>query len=60
MLMAAEELAIHLGKPKGSVDAQPLIKYVIVVILHAREELEQEGKSCNFLVRLLLMEHFNV
>ncbi|TNV77955.1 hypothetical protein FGO68_gene5268 [Halteria grandinella] len=60
MLMAAEELAIYLGKPKGTVDAQPLIKYVILVILQAREELEQEGKPFNFMVRLMLMEHFTV
>lgn len=60
MLMAAEELAVHLGKPKGKVDAQPLVKYVILIILHARDQLEQEGKPFNFLVRMLLMEHFSV
>lgn len=58
--MATEELALYMGKPKGSVDAQPLIKYILLIILHAREELEKEGKEFNFLVKLLLMEHFTV
>ena len=58
--MATEELAIHLGKPKGTLDAHMLTTYIIVIILHAREELEKEGKDFNLQVRLLLMEHFTV
>lgn len=29
-------------------------------MLHAREQLEKEGKECGLAVRLLLMEHFTV
>ena len=60
ILMATEELAAHLGKAKGTLDAHTLMTYVLVVILHTREELEREGKEFNFSVRLLLMEHFTV
>lgn len=56
--MATEELALHIGKPKGSIDAHTLTTYVIVVVLHAWEQLEREGKDFNMLVRLLLMEFF--
>lgn len=58
--MATEELASYLGKPKGSIDAHTLTTYVIVVVLHARDQLEREGKDFHFLVRMLLMEFFTV
>jgi len=37
--MATEELAKHLGKPKGTLDAHTLTTYLIVIILHVREVL---------------------
>ncbi len=58
--MATEELSQHLGKPKGTLDAHTLTTYIIVVILHVREMLQQEDKPFNFSVRLLMMEHFTV
>ena len=59
-MIASEELAQHLGRPKGTLDAHTLTVYVIVVILHAYDQLENEGKQFNLIVRLLLMEHFTV
>lgn len=58
--MAAEEYANLLGKPKGSLDAHALTTYLIVVMLHAREELEKEGKDFNLIARKMLLEHFTV
>jgi hypothetical protein len=58
--MSSEELAVHLGKPKGTLDSHSLTTYIIVLILHVRELLEKEDKECNFNIRLLLMEHFTV
>lgn len=59
--MASEEVAHHLGKPKGTLDAQTLTTYIIIIILHAREQLvEKEQKPFNLIVRLLMMEHFTV
>jgi hypothetical protein len=58
--MASEELSQHLGRAKGTLDAQALTVYVIVVMLRAREELEREGKPFNLLVRMLMMEFFTV
>lgn len=57
ILMATEELAQNLGKPKGSLDAQTLITYVVVIIIHAVQELDDKF---NLIARLLLMEHFTV
>ena len=34
--------------------------YLIVIIIHARDQLEREGKLFNFQVRMLMMEHFTV
>ena len=35
--MAAEELAMYLGKNKSSIDAETLSPYILLIILMARE-----------------------
>ena len=60
MQMATEEMAMYFGKPKNSIDALDLKGFLIVIIIHAFEQLEKENKPFNFLVRMLMMEHFTV
>ena len=60
-MMATEELAKHLGKDKGTLDAQMLTTYIIVIIMCAHHDFgENEDKPFNFIARMLLMEHFTV
>eukprot|EP00347_Sterkiella_histriomuscorum_P000874 403374192 len=60
LMMATEEYAQLTGKQRGQIDAFELKNYLVVIIIHARDQLEKEGKPFNFLARMLLMENFTV
>lgn len=60
-----------MGKKKGSVDAEILVPYLVLVLATALKELYPDGKTVDpvyvheperdgFRVRLLLMEHFTI
>ncbi|CDW91715.1 UNKNOWN [Stylonychia lemnae] len=60
LMMATEEYAHLIGKSKSTIDAFALKNYLVLIIIHARDQLEKEEKQFNFLSRMLLMEHFAV
>lgn len=60
MLMAIDEISNISGKSKSTVDADTLVPFTILMIIMAKEQLDQEQKEFNLKVRLIIMENFTV